>query len=99
MAFTVRPTPDEEKMLEKLKQELGVKMTTQAVLMAANYYMKDRPDLQCRFDTTDQELLKLQSKYQKLKEALLVKASADWNIKKIINDADDSIYFPDPRRT
>lgn len=88
MAFTVRPTPDEEKMLEKLKQELGVKMTTQAVLMAANYYMQERPDLQYRFDITDQELRKLQGRFKKLQDALLLKESVEWSINKIIKDAE-----------
>ena len=88
MAFTVRPTPDEERMLELLKKELGVKMTTQAVLMAATYYMNERQQLQARFDVTDKELLKLQNKYRKLKDTILVRESADWNIKKIINDAE-----------
>lgn len=88
MALTIRPRPDQEELIEKLKSQLGLSSSSKAILMAASIVVNEHPGLIKKIQKLETELEIAESKHMILINDLRDKE----RIEKRIKSAITSIY-------
>lgn len=84
MALTIRLEPSEEKLLNKLCELTG-KPSSKSLLIAAYYYINEKPQRDALFEKLRQDKAELQEQLSELKEIFQEKADIENKIQQFLN--------------